>query len=349
MDATANPTWIGGGVSAILAAQKCTQDLVQADQRAKLAMQKQPVGETPAAPSSRGDASGSDKRKEAVQQRLLLLQEDWEGQMREARAQHADLLNSGEQSSRAGTFLPQTAQQADQRTEFSGNDPLGLREPEPDDLLPAVIEHAVQHCIRPKGVQLVGLQREGVQIVGEVGDVASMRAAQAQALLEQQAQLTKLAERAAQTLSVAKRHGRVTLVTNAEHGWIELSCQKFMPTLYPSLENVKILSARSTYEQQGVASPFEWKYLAFENEISGFYEAVGADCLKNVISFGDSAHEREALIRATENIDNCRTKSLKFVERPEVEQLMKQHDLINHCFPHIVNHDGNLDLCIRCS
>ena len=195
MDATANPTWIGGGVSAILAAQKCTQDLVQADQRAKLAMQRQPLGETPAAPSSRGDASGSDKRKEAVQQRLLLLQEDWEGQMREARAQHADLLNSGEQSSRAGTFLPQTAQQADQRTEFSDNDPLGLREPEPDDLLPAVMEHAVQHCIRPKGVQLVGLRREGVQIVGEVGDIASMRAAQTQALLEQQEQLTKLQQR----------------------------------------------------------------------------------------------------------------------------------------------------------
>jgi hypothetical protein len=33
----------------------------------------------------------------------------------------------------------------------------------------------------------------------------------------------------------------VVLVTNAERGWIELSCQKFMPTLFPSLENVKAL------------------------------------------------------------------------------------------------------------
>mmetsp|Transcript_58186 Transcript_58186/g.165443 ORF Transcript_58186/g.165443 Transcript_58186/m.165443 type:complete len:250 (-) Transcript_58186:79-828(-) len=166
---------------------------------------------------------------------------------------------------------------------------------------------------------------------------------------EQQAQLQKMAEHAAQTLCVAKRHGKVVLVTNAEHGWIELSCQKFMPALFPFLENVKILSARSTYEHQGVASPFEWKYLAFENEICCFYEPSTASRRKNVISFGDSAHEREALIRVTEHMQNCRTKSLKFVERPEVEQLLKEHELISGCFRHIVNHDGNLDLCIRCS
>lgn len=166
---------------------------------------------------------------------------------------------------------------------------------------------------------------------------------------EQQAQLRRMAEYAMHTLSTAKRHGKVVLVTNAERGWIELSCQKFMPSLYPTLENVKILSARSTYEHQGVASPFEWKFLAFESEINDFYRTSSADQRKTVISFGDSAHEREALIRVTERLPGCRTKSLKFVERPEVEQLLKEHELISGCFRHIVNHDGNLDLCIRCS
>jgi hypothetical protein len=170
---------------------------------------------------------------------------------------------------------------------------------------------------------------------------------------EQQEKLQKIAERAAQTLSVAKRHGTVTLVTNAEHGWIEMSCRKFMPSLYPVLEGVKIFSARSTYEQQGVISPSEWKYLAFEREIRGFYNEGSNgdrwDRRKNIISFGDSSHEREALIRVTENLGNCCTKSLKFVERPEVEELLKEHELISGCFRYIVNHDGNLDLCIRCS
>uniref|UniRef100_A0A7S2CL29 Uncharacterized protein n=1 Tax=Alexandrium andersonii TaxID=327968 RepID=A0A7S2CL29_9DINO len=165
---------------------------------------------------------------------------------------------------------------------------------------------------------------------------------------EQEVQLQKMAEHAAQTLSIAKRHGKVILVTNAEHGWIELSCQKFLPSLQPVLSHVKILSARSTYEQQGVPSPFDWKYLAFESEIYSFYDGSVAEQEKNVISFGDSAHEREALIRVTENMQNCRTKSLKFVERPEVDQLLKEHKLISGCIRYIANHDGNLDLCIRC-
>eukprot|EP00448_Togula_jolla_P035117 CAMPEP_0170634350 /NCGR_PEP_ID=MMETSP0224-20130122/36548_1 /TAXON_ID=285029 /ORGANISM="Togula jolla, Strain CCCM 725" /LENGTH=254 /DNA_ID=CAMNT_0010963591 /DNA_START=36 /DNA_END=800 /DNA_ORIENTATION=+ len=166
---------------------------------------------------------------------------------------------------------------------------------------------------------------------------------------EQKAQLETMAEYAAQSLNTAKRHGKVVLVTNAEEGWIELSCNKFMPSLCSTLLDVKILSARSTYEQQGLTSPFEWKYLAFESEINSFYEMFSNDQRKNVISFGDSAHEREALIRVTERMPNCCTKSLKFVERPEVEQLLKEHELISGCFRHIVNHDGNLDLCIRCS
>jgi hypothetical protein len=166
---------------------------------------------------------------------------------------------------------------------------------------------------------------------------------------EQQGLLDRLAERAAHTLDVAKQYGQVTLVTNAEAGWIELSCQKFMPSLWPSLGDVKLFSARSTYERQGVASPFEWKYLAFECEIGGFYEGCDADFEKNVVSFGDSAHEREALIRVTERMSNCRTKSLKLVERPEVDQLLKEHQLLADCMCSIVSHDGNLDLCIGCS
>jgi hypothetical protein len=94
---------------------------------------------------------------------------------------------------------------------------------------------------------------------------------------EQQTRLKAMAQHATNTLRIAKRHGRVVLVTNAERGWIELSCQKFMPSLVPSLENVKLISARSTYEHQGVASPFEWKFLAFESEIGGFYEMLACE------------------------------------------------------------------------
>jgi hypothetical protein len=164
--------------------------------------------------------------------------------------------------------------------------------------------------------------------------------------VEQRAQLDQLAERAAHTLRVARRYGKVVFVTNAEAGWLVLSCQKFMPSLWPELEGVRLVSARSTYEHQGVASPFEWKYLAFESEIGAFYGACDADRQKSVISIGDSTQEREALIRVTQRISDCRTKSLKLVERPGVDQLLKEHQILADCMHSIVGHDGNLDLCI---
>ncbi|CAE7906247.1 URA1 [Symbiodinium microadriaticum] len=166
---------------------------------------------------------------------------------------------------------------------------------------------------------------------------------------EQEAQLAVLAQTAAKTLRVAKRYGKVVLVTNAECGWIELSCQKFMPSLYPHLEDVTLFSARSTYENQGMAAPFQWKYLAFETEICNYYESLTSDRLKNVISFGDSFHEREAVIRVTERLKNCCTKTLKFTDRPIPELLLKEHALIQGCFKDIVSHDGSLDLCFTCS
>merc|ERR1711971_406212 len=106
----------------------------------------------------------------------------------------------------------------------------------------------------------------------------------------------------------AKMHGTVVLVTNAERGWIELSCQKFLPGLLPLLENVKAVSARTTFESREVSSPLEWKLRAFEREISTFFGQERLSCphaKKNILSLGDAVHEREALLRATQSLPNC--------------------------------------------
>jgi len=168
----------------------------------------------------------------------------------------------------------------------------------------------------------------------------------------QRQQLSEVAVLAAETFRIAKQCGTVVLVTNAERGWIELSCQKFLPTLCPALESIKLLSARTTYETPAMSSPLDWKLCAFESEIRRVF---GADVVleperrKNILSLGDSMNEREALLRACSSLPNCRSKSLKFVERPDISQICKQHTLITGCFDRIVHHDGNLDLCIRCA
>lgn len=161
---------------------------------------------------------------------------------------------------------------------------------------------------------------------------------------EQKEQLSSMAECAIRTLRVAKRYGKVVLVTNAEQGWIELSCKKFMPSLCPVLENIKIQSARALYEKPGVTQPSVWKSFAFRHEIQDFYKTADPQWSKNIISFGDAMHERLAVFNVTNDMSNCYTKSFKFMEQPHLEQLRKEHELIYWCLRHIVSHAGTLDL-----
>lgn len=165
-------------------------------------------------------------------------------------------------------------------------------------------------------------------------------------------ELEELARRATETLRVAQQLGKVVLVTNAERGWIEMSCRRFLPTLMPALGGVAMLSARTRYESPELPSPFDWKVRAFEDEIGAVEDlsALPSQCrgrCNNVISIGDSAHEREALLRVCAPLQNCRAKSLKLMERPEIQELVRQHELLAESLPQLVHHDGNLDLYIR--
>jgi len=163
----------------------------------------------------------------------------------------------------------------------------------------------------------------------------------------QRQMLAEVASVASETMRLAKQRGTVVLVTNAERGWIELSCSKFLPSLMPAIEGVKLVSARTSYEGQGCSSPLDWKIAAFQEEIanvSGPEALADVSRRKNIHSLGDSIHEREALLRVVAPIRNCRSKSLKFVERPDVSQLIKQHELVVECFDRIVDFDGHLDV-----
>jgi len=184
------------------------------------------------------------------------------------------------------------------------------------------------------------LQQHGLQLGVEVPLKA-----------QQSEDLRRVAASAAKTLQLAKNCGHdVIVVTNAERGWVELSCKQFLPWLLPALEGVKILSARAEFEWQGITSPSEWKYHAFEREIADFADRwASKGQVKNIISVGDAAYERSALLRAVGRLAGVQGKSIKFVERPTVPQLLEEHGLLGLCLQQIVLHDGSLDLCIEFS
>jgi len=155
-------------------------------------------------------------------------------------------------------------------------------------------------------------------------------------------QLKELETSVISILKKAQTYGKVHVVTNGETGWVQRSAEKFLPAVVPFLASVDILSARSTFEGQYPGEPLKWKVCAFESLLKTFLSTSQAKI--DVISFGDSQVEREAIRVATKSLVDTRTKSVKFAERPSMEQLRRQIELINNCFHFIHEHDGDLDL-----
>jgi hypothetical protein len=148
--------------------------------------------------------------------------------------------------------------------------------------------------------------------------------------------------------ALALPHCDVQIITNAETGWVELSAAKFMPGILPLLNRLTVISARSTYESQFPEKPQDWKTSAFRARVRDLLP-VNEKIAKHVISFGDSHVEREACRTVARELSNAFTKSVKFADRPTMEQLRRQLDLVNNCFDYIHTHEGDLDLMLTIS
>ena len=148
----------------------------------------------------------------------------------------------------------------------------------------------------------------------------------------------------------AMQCGTVVIITNAETGWVELSAQRFMPRVAPLLAQICVFSARSTYEPMYPDNPLQWKVAAFEQLVGQTQPMNIVDTeenlMRSVISFGDSTHERDAVRKVTANLGSTFTKSVKFVERPNLEQLRREVDLVRNCLDYICGVRDHLDLML---
>jgi hypothetical protein len=156
------------------------------------------------------------------------------------------------------------------------------------------------------------------------------------------AALKAYGEHAANTLRALLLHGSIVIVTNAETGWVELTAARFLPAVEPLLRDVECISARSTFEPKGFATPVEWKEEAFA-QVVGF--RYGEKRGMPVLSIGDAKHEREAVHRIALRCGIV-PKSVKLMVLPDVEMLQREHELLFDQVHHLCTVDGPFDICV---
>ena len=158
-------------------------------------------------------------------------------------------------------------------------------------------------------------------------------------------QLDSLGDLVVTTLRKAFQLGRVCIVTNAEAGWVQLTTAHYFPSHTEFFASVEVYSARTLFESQGFPSPLDWKVQAFDFVISAHCEIFPVSNFQ-VVSIGDSLHEREAVISVCQS-RGLLFKSIKMLDRPDFLSLARQHVLLQQRLAFIVDAASPLDVRVH--
>ena len=133
------------------------------------------------------------------------------------------------------------------------------------------------------------------------------------------AHIKVLEETSKRMLELAVKFGKVYIITNACEGWVEFSCNRFMPSVMPALQKIEIISARAKYEARFPTEVPKWKLYAFL-ETQG--DLTNGN-MKNVVALGDSMMEMDAAHHLAMKFNKALIKTVKFREYPKPNELVK--------------------------
>ena len=146
----------------------------------------------------------------------------------------------------------------------------------------------------------------------------------------------------ASLLTKTLEKGRVFIITNAAHGWIEYSSKKLYPITAKILKQIKIVSARGLYEKRLPGDYRQWKSHAFIDTIINC--KIDMRKTANILCFGDSIIELEATHKLKEIFQDAYIKTIKFKESPQPVELIKELKIILSQFDAILSNTRNLSI-----
>ena len=143
-------------------------------------------------------------------------------------------------------------------------------------------------------------------------------------------------------INFAINKGDVYIITNSSIGWVEFSTNKYYPNLKKYLDKIHIISARNEYENAYPGEVKLWKDKTFLN----LKDKINLKIPTNIICFGDSIVELEAGKKLASKINNSFIKTIKFKEKPDLQYMIKEINLINNRLDYIYSTARNLSIKI---
>ena len=139
--------------------------------------------------------------------------------------------------------------------------------------------------------------------------------------------------------------GDTFIITNSEKGWVEYSCKKFFPNLFPLLSKIQVISSRNKYEKMHPYNFLMWKMEAFKYFINEYNYDINLPT--NIISIGDSIGDIEAGRSLEDKFKIYFIKTIKFIKFPGIEELKDQLGLVIDKFDYIVSSCKNWNINVE--
>ena len=144
-------------------------------------------------------------------------------------------------------------------------------------------------------------------------------------------------------LNFALSKGDVYIITNSSIFWFKYTFYKYFTNLNNIINKINIISARDEYEDIYPGENKIWKEKAFLS----LRKNININLVTNIICFGDSLIELEAVKLLASKLNECFIKRIKFKENPEIEDLIKQLNLVNSKIDYIYSKAKNLSITIE--
>lgn len=128
----------------------------------------------------------------------------------------------------------------------------------------------------------------------------------------------------------------IIIFTNAESDWVKFAFDQIRVAIPEQLRNCPVISAREYSVGTRLTVDYYKSYAlrVYHDEF---------DIFNHIISIGDSIYERDAVINLKSHKKHLRIKTIKFVERPTIRQLINQLKYMTDYFDMIYKASVDLD------
>jgi hypothetical protein len=148
--------------------------------------------------------------------------------------------------------------------------------------------------------------------------------------------LQKLQNTNIAVIEAMRRVGQVMILTNSEDGWVSLSCQRYMPALWPLLQCVPIISARSRYQDTYPQNGFRWKYEALVECLD--------DHVTQLIGVGDNPNDARVAWSVAKEVKHLPVQTFRLRVDPSTTELRMQLSSLLRSLPLVLDQTTDMNV-----